>query len=394
MDFYCKESDEFKSEYRKFLIILGGLSRLFSDSESPYLYYRAHENLFCKVFDALNLSRGDISFDATKGNIGIGLKTFLQNNGVTFQKVAEFNADSNLLRNAKNDIELVKLVAELRNARLTFALNSTGCESMLYHIVTRENAKMNITEHPMDFVDVQTITLQDGKKNTIRFSDNKHEYTFSKSKSTLLQRFNTKSPIETLDVPIYEDPFSLLEQIKFESGEKIKHALKVDEIFDYIILPLYSTRDGQVQQKSGLNQWNADGRKRDADEVYIPIPSFIHKDYAGFFDYDNATSDKSAKDSPSFTVVLPNKTTIKCKVAQQGGKALMSDPNKDLGKWILRDVLKLQEGTLLTRDMLDRIGVESVRLTKLNSKTYSLDFSGIGSFEEFINHEDTEIRDE
>lgn len=394
MSFYSDESSENKEEYRKFLTILGGLSRLFSDSESPYLYYRAHENLFCKIFDALNLSRGDISFDATKNGIGIGLKTFLQNNGATFQKVAEFNADSNILRNASDDQALVETVAELRNERLTFALNSTGCERMLYHIITRKNATMSIVEHEMNFIDIDSITLQQGSKNTIRFSDNRHEYTFSKSKSTLLQRFNTKTPIETISVPIYEDPFALLEQIKFESGEKIKQALKVDDIFDYIILPLYSPRDGLVQERSGLNQWNASGRKRDPNEVYIPIPGFIHREYAGFFEYDNTTVDKSAKDSPSFNVILPNKKMLKCKVAQQGGKALMSDPNKDLGKWILRDVLKMQENTLLTKEMLDRIGVDSVRLTKLDNDTYALDFMETGSFEEFLNHEDSEIIDE
>ncbi|MBK7683994.1 MAG: hypothetical protein IPJ26_16725 [Bacteroidetes bacterium] len=29
-------------------------------------------------------------------------------------------------------------------------------------------------------------------------------------------------------------------------------------------------------KKSGLNQWNAGGRKRDFGEVYIPIPVIIH----------------------------------------------------------------------------------------------------------------------
>ena len=49
------------------------------------------ENIFCISFGANNLSRSDISVDAGKNGIGIGLKTFLQSNGKTFQKVAEFN---------------------------------------------------------------------------------------------------------------------------------------------------------------------------------------------------------------------------------------------------------------------------------------------------------------
>ena len=38
-----------------------------------------------------------------------------------------------------------------------------------------------------------------------------------------------------------------------------------------------------VFEKSGLNQWNAGGRPRHSDEVYIPIPSEIHKNFQGFF---------------------------------------------------------------------------------------------------------------
>ena len=69
------------TEYYNLLKIVGGLSNLFSDSNVPYLYYRAAENIFCKAFEADNLSRGDCSADAAKNSMGIGLKTFLNNNG-------------------------------------------------------------------------------------------------------------------------------------------------------------------------------------------------------------------------------------------------------------------------------------------------------------------------
>ena len=46
---------------------------------------------------------------------------------------------------------------------------------------------------------------------------------------------------------------------------------------DFVILPLYSTEAGNriVHEKSGINQWNAGGRKRKFGESYIPIPSKI-----------------------------------------------------------------------------------------------------------------------
>ena len=85
-------------KYIELLKVTGALSNLFAESENPFLYYRAMENIFCKAFNADNLSRGDVSADASKNSIGIGLKTFLHMNGKTFQKVAEFNRESYLLR--------------------------------------------------------------------------------------------------------------------------------------------------------------------------------------------------------------------------------------------------------------------------------------------------------
>lgn len=66
--------------YKKLLQILGSLTNLFSESKVPYLNYRVTENLYCKAFDAKNLSRADVSADASLGNIGIGIKTFVNSN--------------------------------------------------------------------------------------------------------------------------------------------------------------------------------------------------------------------------------------------------------------------------------------------------------------------------
>ena len=60
--------------YKRMLSIVGSLTQLFSESECPYLAYRAHENIFCKYFEAENLARLDCSADAKKNRIGIGLK--------------------------------------------------------------------------------------------------------------------------------------------------------------------------------------------------------------------------------------------------------------------------------------------------------------------------------
>ncbi len=106
-NFFKEQSNTSKKTYVNLLEVTGSLSNLFAESNNPFLYYRAMENIFCKAFEAENLSRSDVSADAGKNGIGIGLKTFLQNNGNTFQKVAEFNKDSNILRNL-NGMDLVK----------------------------------------------------------------------------------------------------------------------------------------------------------------------------------------------------------------------------------------------------------------------------------------------
>lgn len=383
--FWNNQSDEQVKKYLNLLKIMGSLSNLFSDSTSPYLYYRGHENLFCEAFDAKNLSRGDVSYDAIKNGVGIGLKTFLNSNGLTFQKVAEFNGDSDLIRAAITPQDIVHKIAELRNKRIKVTQNMTGTHDSIYHLVTREPGKMNIIEKPMDLIDIDSINLNKIQaKNTIKFSDKYNDYSFSLSKNTLLQRFDTReeSKLHQFSIEVLENPFDVLGQLIDEIGREATEQPKEE---NYIILPLYSVRDGNVPEKSGLNQWNAGGRERHPNEVYIPIPSWIHDKFDDFFVYakNRKVRGESAKGSPSFDVELPNGERMKCKVSQAGGKALMSDPNRELGKWILRDVLNIPEKKLVTLRMLEEIGIDSVKITKENDDYYLLDFVEAGSFLEF-----------
>ena len=53
--FYEKQPDNQKNNYKKMLKVAGSLSQMFSESECPYLSYRAHENIFCKYFEAENM---------------------------------------------------------------------------------------------------------------------------------------------------------------------------------------------------------------------------------------------------------------------------------------------------------------------------------------------------
>lgn len=382
--FYDSQTASLQNEYKQLLRIVGSLSRLSSDSDIPYLYYRMAENIFCKAFGATNLARSDISIDASKGDYGIGLKTFLYKNGSCVEKIAEFNRQRSLFANAEQtDIrELINTIADLRNQRITTTVDITGVEleKLLYHCVVRTDKRFIIYETGMDLIDIPNINgIRKSTDNTIYFNDRHNEYCFNISKSTLFKKFNVDT-LADFEVPIYEDPYTVLYDLLNESvpAERVAEAIApATNIVGRVVLPLYSGRGGikSVPERSGLNQWNALGRARDPDEVYIPIPAWIHKVYPNFF---------PRRDVP-FDLILPDsaKTVLSAKVCQDGSKALMSNPNKDLGKWLLRQVLRLPEGQLLTYDTLIRKGIDSIEITKNANSSYNINFKALGTYEEF-----------
>lgn len=357
------------------LIILGSLSRLFSTAEEPYLYYRAHENIFAKYFEVENNSRNDDSADACdiRNGIGIGLKTWV---GQDNQKIAEFGR----LRPTYADLEgleLVTTIAKYRNLRIRTTMNMHGLNKMLYHIVKR-------------------------------VPHGKHTYHFSRSKNTLYMIFDNMELMDEFEVQIYDDPYDILSNaMRLKTGaEKIIHKQEAGGLEDKkpcLCLRLYSTKqDGTkfVAEKSGLNQWNGvrscykkdkeTGERikvketpRDVNELYIPYPS-IDRNRGSFF---------PPRDT-AFELRLPDGEWISAKVCQQDGKAIMSNPNNLLGKWLLRDVLELQEGTQITYEMLKEYGIDSVIFTKLDEGKYSIDFCELGTYEKVYGLEDIDAKND
>ncbi len=358
--------------YERLLKAVGSLSRLFSEAPEPYLAYRATENLFCKAFEAENLSRSDASADASKNKIGFGIKTFLDARGKSMQKVAEFNSDHPLFHALPIE-EKIKKIAELRNERLQTTKRIFGLDNIIYHCVTRQVGKIVVYETPAPLIKIDEIKNIKINGNSIQFSDPSAEYSFSVSKSTLYKRFITENILLEVPVQILDDPFSQIEKLIAE-GEITFAPIKV---LPHVFLPLYSMRGGtkHVQEKSGLNQWNAAGRPRDPNEIYIPIPAWIHAKFPNFFPSRDV----------AFELTLPDRTTMSAKVCQDNSKALMSNPNSALGKWLLRDVMNLKDKELLTYDKLQTIGLDTVVIYKIDNHTYDIDFTKIGSYEKFMN---------
>jgi len=369
--FYKNEKEKLQHKYNEYLKLVGSLSKLFSDSLVPYLYYRAAENIFCLAFNAENLSRSDVAIDAVKNNIGFGLKTFLHGNGKTFQKVAEFNALREEYKN-KSNVEVVKFISEARNKRLDLSIETYDCHSLIYHCVTRSNNKMSIYEFPMDMVDIKKIKNIKRDKNSIKFTDGLNEYSFNLSKSTLYKRFICKEGVADISIDILAEPYDSLLSLQSTTQTLLTESTS----YPFVYLPLYAPSSKELEPAiaSGINQWNAKGRKRHLNELYIPIPSWIHKKFANFFPDNN---------DDIFNLILPNGNKLSSKMCQSGQKGLMSNPNKALGKWILRDVLKIKKGVLIDRNYLNTIGIDSVIVFKLSDTEYKIDFASVGKFEEF-----------
>ena len=214
------------------------------------------------------------------------------------------------------------------------------------------------------------------------FTDGKNYYTFNRSKSTLYRRFDT-----TLEGGIFfkvekiKDSFNVVSDILINLLDKQKD--EFDDELEHVILPLYSTRknknnDKIVPECSGLNQWNAKGRKRKFGEMYVPIPSLIHQQCKGFF---------PERGTP-FTLITPDNTEIQVTLCQGNaeGKALMSTPNTALSKWFHPLLIKNNQEEIVKYDDFNRIGKDSVKLEKISNDKFKFSLSSIGSWEEFKNN--------
>lgn len=370
---------EAKEQYYKLLQVNAALSRLFSDSPTPFLQYRVVENAYCRSFGAINLSRSDTAFDAQVGGIGVGLKTFICAGDKSLEKVAEFNALAPSFRELR-DRELAERVLTLRNERIQLAQDLYGVQGAIYHIVARRSGELVLFDTSYKQEDIALISnIQDNGK-AVRFTLGEEYYSFNRSKSTLYREFILPEHLQHIPIEIIEDPFELLLQL-FEGQGSSASKVQLEEK-KQVVLPLYSTQKGknrEVPERSGLNQWNADGRPRSYGEVYIPIPREIHKQHEGFF---------PPRDEP-FALRIPTGEILQAKVCQDGSKALMTNPNDAIADWLLRRLFRLEEGELLTRKLLDELGFDAVVITAEGvtaegERLYSIDKAPLGSYERFI----------
>lgn len=404
-----------KADYAELLRSIAKFSRLFSDNDSPYIDSRFVERVYAFTTGGQDIGRADCSFDVKfDSGEGVGVKTFLASSGDSkLEKIAEFNT---LARKGEFEIKdrdlLVARVASARNGRLLSDAVEFGIDltTSFYHALVRFPHGACVHEEDYQLIDLENLrpTRPNGSLlaswsdmgSSIYFTDGQSQYGFNMSKSVLFKRFNFDRARERIDLPIHPNPIELLIGRKTAEGTNDESQIEIDRWnvdkgnvvlepgIDYVVLPLYSTRTGKVPKASGINQWNAGGRSRKFGEAYVPIPTAIHQGCPGFF---------PPRDT-SFSLRLPNsKFVCQAKVCQEGGKALMTDPNFVLGQWLIgvldpsipREAFNVPVfgHTPFTDADLRTIGKDSIRVTRQLSSgqfSYQAEFAPLGAYENFL----------
>lgn len=408
-------------KYESLLKAVASMSRLYSNNDMAFIHSRFVEKLYVHCSNAYDLSRSDMSFDAKLGDIGVGIKTFVTSNisiGKS-EKVAEFTKNASLgdfkgLTHYQNALKS----AELRNNRVVSDANEYEIDmsKSIYHCLVRTTDFGMIHEEPYQLIDIDNIKPTDNRGNEVSqfsdfeghtyFTDGISKYTYNVSKNVLYKKFelNLFKNSEPIYLEIYDDIFQKI--LEWTKSIPLKEVPVVPSILedkttettlDFVILPLYSTKNKNVREvppKSGINQWNAGGRERKFGESYIPVPRNIHHKYPNFF------PNKDVK----FKLKLPTGKIILAKLCQDGSKALMSDPNTDLCEWLYNIIDKNStvsnkrffEEKPYTYDDLKSVGKDSIKVTKVSNKDfeYEIESTNLGSYEIFINDEQTDLEED
>lgn len=429
MTVWEKYSTEQRKEYIKFLQVYGSLSNLFRQKQGdmiPYLDSKFQETIFAKTFNSQNADIGNTPHDVvsvfSSERIGIGLKTWM-NSKPSFQKVMQLkryqNEISGIPKTKDYEDVLAYKISEIKNERMKSDYKRLGLSENknIYHYITRDYGRFLINECAYPLIDLNNLKKFNLTPNAFFWSDGQKDYKYTFGDSQIYQKFDSSKKdtflLHQFDIQIIQDPFSFLLESYFNF---ISSAKVVENEFVEVYLPLYSYKSKEVEEKSGLNAWNASPKSKGSDtlrplnEVYIPIPREFHKKYPNFFINDifrfeteqgKYDGDKENKPKIRFYLQLPNGKKIPSLVTQDNMKALESGSNieKDengkkygqsaLGQWLLVDVLGLKERKLVTREWLQKKGTDSVRLwhRKGDYSLINIDFAPFGAFEAFMNNE-------
>lgn len=423
MSIWEKYDKEQRKDYIQFLQVYGALTNLFRQKQGdliPYLDSKFQETVFAKIFKSQNVDYANTPHDVLSvfgdNRIGIGLKTWMSSKP-SFQKVMQLKSEQNEINKYRNDnLSLAYKISELKNINMIRDYNRLGLseEKNIYHYITRDQGKFTINECAYPLINLNNLKVFNSTSTSLSWSDGNKDYKYTFGDSQIWQKFDSQKyntlVLNKFDVKIIEDPFEFLLEAYLKLIGNVKET-EVDLVEVY--LPLYSFESNEVEEKSGLNAWNAAPKKkgsnklRPLNEIYIPIPIEFHRRNPDFFCTNileiikERKGKKENKPEVRFNLQLPNGKKIPAlltgdnmKNFQSGSKTEFDNDGEKygqsaLGQWLLVDVLGLKTRQKVTREWLQIKGTDSVRLwrKKGDFSTINIDFAPINSFEAFMNDE-------
>lgn len=212
-------------------------------------------------------------------------------------------------------------------------------------------------------------------------SANYSQVAFSRSRRELLQECNAEQALEyynSIDphtmycnhaeiednIRISTNPILTAEEVPLVSGQ--------DANVNRVTLSLL-TNKGDVGFGSGIN-WGhrKDGTPRNLNQMYIPLPAHIKRNYPEFFPI---VGNRSGKGNPNFSVLTDDGKNFILRVQQENNKGIATPlDNSRLGEYF-RYRIGVASGTFVTKQALEHYGRTDVTFYKLDDEQYFMDFS-------------------
>ncbi|MGL5725410.1 hypothetical protein, partial [Cetobacterium sp.] len=156
-----------------------------------------------------------------------------------------------------------------------------------------------------------------------------------------------------------------------------------------IYLPLYQDKgEGRiVPASSGVNMRHAKPKSvgsntpRPEFEIEVRISTWIHRVFPGFFGIDAFNSEEIA--TSNFNLILPDGRKLAGRIKQANGKSLQTNPQGALGEWILKDVLGLENREVVTMELLEKLGIDSLKITKVDDNNFKITVAETFAYEKF-----------
>ena len=407
--------------YKTLLRELARLSALFSESDKPALNYRSVEGAYAWATGSVDIGRKIVAFDAIHPDgFGVGIKTFVVEPSATysFEKVAEFDEAAKAGRfGVASREELAKRIAKERNDRIAKAYDVSfmgdptlvpkAGSSPIYHCVIRTTHSIFIQEFEYPFIDVDNIEILSKPGRTLEFSDGRHTYKWSSSKSTILMRFDLANPRANLKQYVsWPDRKELYSHILTPPGlaipESARGKVEKDKVpgEDYWVLPFFTpSRDGishKIAEASGINLCFASqkNRPRKMGESEVAVLQTLRNDFPDFLPYLGPGK------TPSSKFILPSGIEVSGKRTGTNGKNLTFSDSRTgshnqqvFTDWIYFEIDEKNKSKVENRwrrkkpyaykDLLDS-GVDSLVIEKGKEKgSYRLRLGELGSYDSF-----------